>query len=187
MCHTLNFRYIHLIGRRLFHPFRNETIPIIADENVDIEFGTGCVKITPAHDPNDFEIGQSHNLGTLSILDENGRINMPGCEFHGLPRFEARFKIINALTSLDLFKGKKPHAMSLPLCSRSGDVVEPMVKPQWFLKCGPMAEKALKAEIKFNPDYHSKLWVNWMDGIQDWCISRQLWWGHRIPMYLCTG
>ncbi|XP_055376738.1 valine--tRNA ligase [Condylostylus longicornis] len=173
----------------LWHPFRNEHIPLIFDANVEIEFGTGAVKITPAHDKIDFEIAERHNLNTqMSVFTEEGKINSSYEEFSNLPRFEARDKILKDLSNLGLLKGMKDHKMILPMCSRSKDVVEYMLRPQWFLKCQDMAKEAIKAveigKIKIHPRNFENEWFKWLQNSKDWCISRQLWWGHQIPAYL---
>ncbi|OAD54863.1 Valine--tRNA ligase [Eufriesea mexicana] len=162
--HPKDTRYTHLIGKYVQHPFCDRKLPIIADEFVEMEFGTGVVKITPAHDPNDYEVGKRHNLPFITIFDENGNI----IGDYG------QFTI-------------KDNPMMVPICSRSKDVIEPLMKPQWYIKCNEMAERALDAvktgELKIIPDQYKKIWYHWMENIRDWCISRQLWWGHRIPAY----
>ncbi|XP_063624402.1 valine--tRNA ligase isoform X1 [Cydia splendana] len=188
--HPNDERYKHLLGKHLIHPICKRKMPVIADEYVDMNFGTGAVKITPAHDPNDYEIGKRHNLPFITIFDDEGR-TLDNCgAFSGMKRFDVRRSIIKTLDSLKLYKETKDHAMVVPLCSRSKDVVEPMLKPQWYIRCDKMAAEAIKAvktgELKIIPDAHEKTWYHWMEGIRDWCISRQLWWGHRIPAYRVT-
>ncbi|XP_013145718.1 PREDICTED: valine--tRNA ligase isoform X2 [Papilio polytes] len=183
-------RYKHLIGRYLVHPILDRKLPIIGDDYVDITFGTGAVKITPAHDPNDYDIGKRHDLPFITIFDDEG-VTLDNCgPFAGKRRFQVRREILKTLECLKLYKETKEHAMVVPLCSRSKDVVEPMLKPQWYIKCDIMAEEAVKAvksgELKIIPDAHEKTWYHWMDNIRDWCISRQLWWGHQIPAYKVT-
>ncbi|XP_050350770.1 valine--tRNA ligase [Nymphalis io] len=185
--HPQDARYKHLIGRNLLHPIIKRKLPVIADEYVDMNFGTGAVKITPAHDPNDYEIGKRHNLPFITIFDDEGRM-LDNCgPFAGKKRFDVRREIITVLEHATLYKETKDHAMVVPLCSRSKDVVEPMLKPQWYIRCDNMAAEAIKAvksgELKVIPDVHEKIWYHWMENIRDWCISRQLWWGHRIPAY----
>ncbi|XP_075977591.1 valyl-tRNA synthetase isoform X1 [Anticarsia gemmatalis] len=188
--HPNDERYKHLIGKHLVHPIVKRKLPIIADDYVDMTFGTGAVKITPAHDPNDYEIGKRHNLPFINILDDEGKM-LDNCgQFAGMKRFDVRREIIKTLEQLKLYKETKENAMVVPLCSRSKDVVEPLLKPQWYIKCDKMAADAIKAvkigELKIIPDVHEKTWYHWMENIRDWCISRQLWWGHRIPAYRVT-
>eukprot|EP00127_Corallochytrium_limacisporum_P003771 Clim_evm103s152 gene=Clim_evmTU103s152 len=181
-------RYIHLHGRKVWHPLRKEAMPIILDkELVDMEFGTGAVKITPAHDPNDYEAGKRHNLPMLCMLNDNGTINDLVPEFEGQMRFDARITIGEKLKELGLLKEIKSHNMTLPICSRTKDIVEPMLKPQWFVKMDEMAAAALKyvedGELNLTPVDHVKTWRRWLENPRDWCISRQLWWGHRVPAW----
>ncbi|KAL0838552.1 hypothetical protein ABMA28_016658 [Loxostege sticticalis] len=188
--HPNDARYKHLIGQNLLHPICKRKLPVIADEYVDMNFGTGAVKITPAHDPNDYEIGKRHNLPFITIFDDEGKM-LDNCgPFAGMKRFDVRRNIIKTLDQLKLYRKTKDHAMVVPLCSRSKDVVEPMLKPQWYIRCDTMAAEAIKAvqtgELKIIPDVHEKIWYHWMENIRDWCISRQLWWGHRIPAYRVT-
>lgn len=185
--HPKDSRYMRYIGKYVQHPFCNRRIPIIADEFVDMEFGTGAVKITPAHDPNDYEIGKRHNLPFINIFDDDGNVIGDYGKFTGMKRFEARVAIIKEMTKRNLLIGVKDNPMVIPICSRSKDVVEPLVKPQWYVKCDEMAAQAREAvstgALKIIPEQFKKTWYIWMDGIRDWCISRQLWWGHRIPAY----
>ncbi|XP_028159535.1 valine--tRNA ligase [Ostrinia furnacalis] len=188
--HPNDVRYRHLIGQNLIHPIVDRKLPVIADEYVDMNFGTGAVKITPAHDPNDYEIGKRHNLPFITIFDDEGKM-LDNCgPFEGMKRFDTRRNIVKMLEQLKLYRKTKDHAMVVPLCSRSKDVVEPMLKPQWYVRCDTMASEAIKAvksgELKIIPDVHEKTWYHWMENIRDWCISRQLWWGHRIPAYKVT-
>jgi len=182
-------RYAHLVGQTVWHPFREEEIPIIADSYVDPEFGTGAVKITPAHDPNDFEIGVGHGLPMLKVFNEDGTVNENGGEFRDEHRFAVRSSICDKLERLGLYRGSKDHAMSIPVCGRTGDVVEPMIKDQWFIdtsKIGELASKAVKEnDLRLDPPSFEAVWENFLgkDKNIDWCISRQLWWGHRVPAW----
>ncbi|KAM9488338.1 valine--tRNA ligase [Clarias gariepinus] len=188
--HPKDSRYTHLKGKVAIHPFCNRKLPIVFDDFVDMEFGTGAVKITPAHDHNDYEVGVRHNLPFVNILDENGvLVNVPS-PFLGMKRFEARKMVLQALKEKGQFKEIKDNPMVVPMCSRSKDIVEPFLKPQWYVACAEMGRQAAEVvrsgELKIIPDHHLKTWFNWMDNIRDWCISRQLWWGHRIPAYFVT-
>ncbi|CAG6014988.1 unnamed protein product [Menidia menidia] len=188
--HPTDPRYQHLKGKMVLHPFCDRKMPVVFDDFVDMSFGTGAVKITPAHDHNDYEVGERHNLAFINILDENGLlINVPP-PFLGMRRFEARKAVLQALKDRDQFKEIKDNPMVVPVCSRSKDIVEPLLKPQWYVSCGDMGKQAADAvregRLKIIPDHHLKTWFNWMDNIRDWCISRQLWWGHRIPAFFVT-
>ena len=181
-------RYQQYIGKTITLPFSNTAIPIIADEHVDIEFGTGCVKVTPAHDFNDYEIGKRHNLEIKNILNDDASLNdnVPA-EFKGLDRFEARKLVVAQLTTNELLVKTQPHTMVVPKGDRSGSIIEPYITPQWFMKTAAVAEPAIKAvkdsSIKFHPQNWENTYFSWLDNIEDWCISRQLWWGHRIPAW----
>lgn len=183
-------RFTHLIGKTLILPLMNKEIPIIADNYVDKDFGTGAVKITPAHDPNDFEVGQRHNLPMIRVMNDDGTINELGGKYAGLDRYEARKQIIHDLTGMGLMVKIKEHNHNVGHCQRCNTVIEPILSKQWFVKMKPLAEPAIKAvrenEVQFVPERFSKTYFNWMENIQDWCISRQLWWGHRIPAYYCA-
>ncbi|XP_028327250.1 valine--tRNA ligase-like isoform X1 [Gouania willdenowi] len=188
--HPADPRYQHLKGKMVLHPFSDSKMPIVFDDFVDMSFGTGAVKITPAHDHNDYEVGVRHNLPFINILDESGLlINVPP-PFLGMKRFEARKAVLQALKDRGQFKETKDNPMVVPVCSRSKDIVEPLLKPQWYVSCTDMGKQAADAvregRLKIIPDHHLKTWFNWMDNIRDWCISRQLWWGHRIPAYFVT-
>ena len=168
-------------------PFRRETIPLIFDSFlVDPEFGTGAVKLTPAHDPNDYEAGQRHRLPCLTIFDKQGRISVPG-EYYAMHRYDCRKAILLALKSKGLWRSSRPHAMRIGVCSRTRDLIEPRLVPQWFVDCGQMAQRAIEVvrsgELRLFPTYHEATWYRWLNHIKPWCISRQLWWGHRIPAY----
>lgn len=182
-------KYSALIGKKLILPLVNKEIPIIADEYVELGFGTGAVKITPAHDPNDFEVGKRHGLEIIKVLDDRGYVNENGGKYKGMERYAARKQIIKDLEELGLLVKVEPHKHNVGTCQRCGTVVEPMVSKQWYVKMQPLAEPAIEAvrsgETKFVPERFSKIYYNWMENIQDWCISRQLWWGHRIPAYYC--
>jgi valyl-tRNA synthetase len=182
-------RYAAFIGKELSLPLTNRKIPIIADDWANPEFGTGAVKVTPAHDPNDFAIGQRHNLPNLTIMDTTAHIDLPGSPYHGLDRYEARKRIVADLEALGLLVAVRDHHNAIGLCDRSKDVIEPRLSKQWFVKIQPLADKAIEAVdkgyIKFTPDQYRKTYDEWMKNIHDWCISRQLWWGHRIPAWHC--
>ncbi|XP_044747295.1 valine--tRNA ligase isoform X3 [Coccinella septempunctata] len=188
--HPEDERYKHLHGKFVVHPFCDRKIPIVVDSYVEKDFGTGAVKITPAHDPNDYEVGKRHNLPFITIFNDQGDICGDYGKFTGMKRFDARKAILEALKEKGLYVETKNNPMVVPICSRSKDIVEPMLKPQWYVKCEEMARKAVEAvnsgELKIIPEMHIKTWHHWMEGIRDWCISRQLWWGHRIPAYKVT-
>ena len=184
-------RYKDLVGEKLILPLMNREIPIIADEYVDSEFGTGMVKVTPAHDPNDFEIGERHDLKIIKVIDENANMTDNTNKYKGLNRYDCREKIIQDLDDKDLLVKIEEHEHSVGQCYRCDTVIEPMVSKQWFVKMEPLAEPAIKAvkdgDIRFIPERFSKVYLNWMENIEDWCISRQLWWGHRIPVWYCQN
>lgn len=187
--HPEDERYQHLIGKMLILPLVGREIPIVADTYVEQDFGTGVVKITPAHDPNDFEIGLRHNLPVINIMDESGIINENGGEYQGMDRLDARKKIVKALEEQGYLIKVEPIKHNVGTCYRCKTVVEPRVSKQWFVKMEPLAKPAVKAvedgEVKFVPERFDKIYFNWMNNIKDWCISRQLWWGHRIPAWYC--
>jgi valyl-tRNA synthetase len=191
-------RYKHLIGVMLQLPLTRREIPIIADDWANPEFGTGAVKVTPAHDPNDFAIGQRHGLPSLSILDKTAHIDLPGSPFHGLDRYVARDRIVAQLEGIEVLVQVKDHPMTVPVSQRSGAVIEPRLSDQWFLAVNKtfggkpsIAQTAIEAvkagHIKFTPAMYEKTYMEWMTNIHDWCISRQLWWGHRIPAWYCDN
>lgn len=187
--HPDDTRYTHLHGKFLQHPFTDRKIPIITDSVlVDMSFGTGAVKVTPAHDPNDYLCGKRNNLEFVTVLTEDGRMSLTyGGQFAGMMRYDARVAMEKELVSLGLLRGKEVNKMRLGLCSRSGDVIEPMLTPQWYVNCDTMAKRSTDAvrngDLKILPEMHEPTWFRWLDNIKDWCVSRQLWWGHRIPAY----
>ncbi len=187
--HPEDERYQHLVGKMLILPLVGREIPIVADTYVEQDFGTGVVKITPAHDPNDFEVGLRHNLPVINIMDESGVINENGGEYQGMDRLDARKKIVKALEEQGYLIKVEPIKHNVGTCYRCKTVVEPRVSKQWFVKMEPLAKPAVKAvedgEVKFVPERFDKIYFNWMNNIKDWCISRQLWWGHRIPAWYC--
>lgn len=182
-------RYRDIVGKTLILPLVGREIPVIADEYVDKEFGTGCVKITPAHDPNDFEVGQRHNLEMIKVLNDDATINSYGGKYEGMDRYEARKAMVKDLEEQGLLVKVEEHSHNVGQCYRCGTTVEPIISKQWFVKMKPLAKPAIEAvksgETKFVPDRFSKIYMNWMENVFDWCISRQLWWGHRIPAFYC--
>ncbi|MBZ2175584.1 valine--tRNA ligase [Schnuerera sp. xch1] len=187
--HPEDDRYKDLVGKIAILPLVGREIPIIADEYVEMEFGTGAVKITPSHDPNDFEVGERHELGQCKILTDDARINENGGKYNGLDRYEARKKIIEDLEEQDYLVEVKDHDHSIGHCERCKTTVEPIISKQWFVDMKPLAEPALKAynegKLNFIPKRFGKIYTHWLENIRDWCISRQLWWGHRLPVYYC--
>ncbi|MDD3001906.1 MAG: valine--tRNA ligase, partial [Candidatus Riflebacteria bacterium] len=182
-------RYKDVIGQKLILPFTGREIPVLADDYVDKSFGTGAVKITPAHDPNDFELGRRHNLEQIIVMDEAGVMNENAFEFAGMDRFEAREAIVKRLEEEDLLEKIEPHSLAVGHCERCKTIIEPYLSDQWFVKMKPLAENAIKAykdgTLRFTPNRWGNVYLHWMENIRDWCISRQLWWGHRIPAYTC--
>ena len=182
-------RYAHLVGKELLLPFVNRHIPIIVDEYVDQSFGTGCVKITPAHDPNDFEMGQRHKLESIVVMNPDGTMNAGAGHFVNMPRELARKQVVAELEAQGLLEKVEDHGHSVGHCSRCNTTVEPMVSKQWFVSMEPLAKPALEVvrdkSIEFVPERFTKTYTNWLESIRDWCISRQLWWGHRIPAWYC--
>ena len=187
--HPHDKRYKRFIGRQVLVPILNRSIPVIGDKYVDREFGGGALKVTPAHDPNDYEIAQRHGLEIINILNRDISINENGGQYAGLHRDECRSQIWQDMKSEGLVIKEEPYMLNVPRSQRGGEIIEPMVSEQWFVAIKPLAEKAIDAvrdgSIKIVPDYFSKVYFNWMENIQDWCISRQLWWGHRIPVWYC--
>ncbi len=183
-------RYAHMVGKTLVLPLVGREIPVVADEYVDMEFGSGAVKITPAHDPNDFEVGLRHGLPVIRVMNDDGTMNEnAGAAYAGLDRYAARDKVVEDLKACGALIKVEPHSHNVGHCYRCHNTVEPIVSKQWFVKMAPLAKPAIDAvarnKIKFTPERFSKIYFNWMEGIKDWCISRQLWWGHRIPVWYC--
>lgn len=182
-------RYKNIVGKRVLLPIVNKYIPVVADRYVDMEFGTGVVKITPAHDPNDFKVGQRHDLEVINILNEDGTLNEKAGKYQGMSTLEAREKIVDELKEIDALVKIQPHTHNVGSCYRCHHTIEPYISNQWFVKMEELAKPAIEAvkngEIKFIPKRFEKIYFNWMENIEDWCISRQLWWGHRIPAYYC--
>ncbi|MDB7910551.1 valine--tRNA ligase [Flavonifractor plautii] len=182
-------RYRDIVGKKCILPLVNKEIPIVADAYVDMEFGTGYVKMTPAHDPNDFEVGLRHNLESIRVLDDNGKVVEGYGRYSGMDRYEARKAIVADLEEQGYLVKVEEHTHNVGTCYRCGTDVEPIISAQWFVKMEPLAREALRVvndgEVKFVPDRFSKIYTNWMENVHDWCISRQLWWGHRIPAWTC--
>ena len=183
-------RYTHIVGKKVILPLMNKEIPVVADEYAEMEFGTGCVKMTPAHDPNDFEVGLRHNLEIIRVLDDNGKVNALGGKYEGMDRYDARKAIVADLEAGGYLVKIEDHAHNVGTCYRCHKDVEPIISAQWFVKMKPLAEEAIRVvregETKFVPDRFSKTYMNWMENVRDWCISRQLWWGHQIPAWTCA-
>lgn len=183
-------RYKDIIGKNVILPVMNREIPVIADEWADPEFGTGAVKVTPAHDPNDFEIGVRHSLPSVKVIDESGRMTEEAGKYQGLDRYECRKELVAELEALGYLVKIEEHAHSVGHCQRCHTSVEPLVSEQWFVRMKPLAEPAIKAveegKVRFVPERFRKVYLNWMENVHDWCISRQLWWGHRIPVWYCN-
>lgn len=182
-------RYKHLIGKTCILPIMNREIPIFGDEYVDMEFGTGCVKVTPCHDPNDFEMGQRHDLEQILVFNEDATVNANGGKYEGMDRYECRKAVVKDLEEGGYLVKIEDHEHNVGTCYRCGTTVEPMTSAQWFVKMAPLAKPAIDVvhdgRVKFVPDRFSKTYLRWMENVHDWCISRQLWWGHRIPAYYC--
>ena len=183
-------RYKDIVGKKCILPLVGREMPIVADEYVDMEFGTGCVKITPAHDPNDFEVGLRQNLETIRVLDDNGKVVEGYGRYSGMDRYEARKAIVHDLEEGGWLVKAEPHQHNVGTCYRCHSDVEPLISAQWFVKMEPLAKEALRVvndgEVKFVPDRFAKTYTNWMENVHDWCISRQLWWGHQIPAWTCA-
>lgn len=182
-------RYKDIVGKRVFLPIVNKYIPVVADRYVDMEFGTGVVKITPAHDPNDFKVGKRHDLEIINILNEDGTLNEKTGKYEGMTTLEAREEIVKELKDIGALVKIEPHVHNVGSCYRCHHTIEPYISNQWFVKMEELAKPAIEAvkngDIKFIPKRFEKIYLNWMENIEDWCISRQLWWGHRIPAYYC--
>ncbi|XP_073973924.1 valine--tRNA ligase, mitochondrial-like isoform X2 [Rhodnius prolixus] len=188
--HPSDQRYSHLHGFVLRHPLTGDAVPLVLDDDVDPTFGTGAVKITPAHDHLDFKIGRRHNLPIKQVISENGKLSSECGRYSDLNRWEARESILDDLAKRGFLRGIDSHDLQIPLCSRTGDVIELILKTQWFIKCKEMAEKAStslrEGHLILDPEKYNTVWFKWMENIEDWCISRQIWWGHKIPFYHCT-
>ncbi len=187
--HPQDERYSAFVGRKVRVPILNRLIPVIADPYVDPQFGTGALKVTPAHDPNDYQIALRHNLEIINIMTEEARINEAGGPYAGLDRFECRKKLWEDMRAAGLVIKEEPYTLTVPRSQRGGEIIEPRLSEQWFVRIKPLAEAALRAvqegRIRIIPERFTKIYYNWMENIQDWCISRQLWWGHRIPVWYC--
>ena len=183
-------RYKDMVGKTCLLPLVNREIPIVADEYVEMDFGTGCVKMTPAHDPNDFDVGLRHNLEVIRVLDDNGRVNAEGGKYEGMDRYAARKQIIQDLEEQGFLVKTEDYTHNVGTCYRCHNDVEPIISAQWFVKMGPLVGPAIEAvksgATRFVPERFSKNYINWMENLHDWCISRQLWWGHRIPVWYCA-
>jgi valyl-tRNA synthetase len=184
-------RFRHLIGKMLILPVVNREIPVIADDFVDPTFGTGAVKVTPAHDPNDFEMGRRHSLPQIIVMDETGKMNQEAGKYAGLDRFACRTALVEELKEQGILEKVEDHALAVGHCERCNTIIEPYLSDQWFVRMKPLAVKAVEAvkngTLRFTPDRWVGVYLHWMENIRDWCISRQLWWGHRIPAYTCTA
>ena len=188
--HPDDERYKHLVGKTCILPLMDREIPIVADEYVEMDFGTGCVKMTPAHDPNDFEVGLRHNLESIKVIADDGKINENGGRYCGMDRYEARKAVVADLEALGLLEKTEPYSHNVGTCYRCHNDVEPIISAQWFVKMQPLAKEALRVvregETRFVPERFTKTYTNWMENVRDWCISRQLWWGHQIPAWYCA-
>ena len=186
--HPNDERYKKHIGKKARHPFVDRLLPIVADDYVDPEFGTGAVKLTPAHDPNDFTLGTRHHLEFVNILNDDGTLNANAGKYEGTRRFDARYTVVEDLKAKGLYVRKENNPMKVPRCDRSKDVIEPIIRPQWWMRMRGMADAAIdvvkRKEIVIRPESAEKSYFRWLEDINDWCISRQLWWGHQAPVYL---
>ncbi len=187
--HPEDERYRKFVGMQVIVPMLNRLVPVIADDYVDRAFGTGALKITPAHDPNDYAIGQRFNLDVINILTDDAKINTNGGPYAGLDRYDCRVKLWEDMRAAGLVIKEDPYMLNIPRSQRGGEIVEPMVSTQWFVRIQPLADAALEAvrdgRIQIIPERFTKVYYNWLENIEDWCISRQLWWGHRIPVWYC--
>ena len=183
-------RYRSIVGKNVILPLLNKPIPVVADAYAEMEFGTGCVKMTPAHDPNDFEVGLRHNLEVIRVLDDEGKVNELGGKYQGLDRYEARKRIVADLEAQGYLVKVEDYSHNVGTCYRCHNDVEPIISAQWFVKMKPLAEEAIRVvkdgETKFVPERFTKTYLNWIENVRDWCISRQLWWGHQIPAWTCA-
>ena len=182
-------KFKHLIGKTCILPIMNREIPIVGDEYCEIGFGTGAVKMTPAHDPNDFEVGLRHNLEVIRVIADDGTINENGGPYNGMDRYECRKAIVKDLEEQGYLIKAEPYSHNVGTCYRCHNDVEPLISAQWFVKMAPLAKEAIRVvedgTIKFVPERFTKTYINWMENVHDWCISRQLWWGHQIPAWYC--
>lgn len=189
--HPDDKRYQHMIGQMVMLPLLNREIPIVADSYVDPEYGTGAVKVTPAHDPNDFLIGERHGLAKIKVIGEDGRMTEDAGRFQGLTREEARVAVLQAMKQSGLTRGEEELSHAVGHCEKCGSIIEPLLSLQWFVRVRPLTEPAMEAvksgEVKFVPERFEKIYMNWMENLHDWCVSRQIWWGHRIPAYYCAS
>ncbi len=188
--HPEDERYRAFVGRKVLVPMLNREVPVIADEYVDRDFGTGALKITPAHDPNDYAIGEKHGLALINILNQDASINENGGPYAGLDRFACRKQLWEDIRAAGLVIKEQPYTLNVPRSQRGDEIIEPMISTQWFVRIRPLAEAALQAvrdgRIRIVPERFTKVYYNWLENIEDWCISRQLWWGHRIPVWYCA-
>ena len=186
--HPDDERYKSFVGQTIVHPFIPERkMVVVADDYVKMDFGSGAVKITPAHDHNDYEMGKRHDLAQINIFDDHGLVQGTGTKYDGMKRFDVRKLIIEDLKAIGQYVGVEDNPMIVPVCSRSKDIIEPLLKPQWYVDCEDMAAKSVEVvrngKLKIIPNSHEKTWYHWLENSRPWCISRQLWWGHRIPAY----